>query len=175
MNKRSLLTTGVAAVAGALGAGWAWWKFQPHAPADGAAALWWAQQFETPDGAPLAVAPWRGKPLLVNFWATWCPPCVEELPLLNAFHRDQAAAGWRVLGLAVDQPSAVRRFTEKLPLAFPVGMAGLAGTDLSRTLGNTSGGLPFTVVFGRDGRVVERKIGKVSPEDLARWAATHKA
>jgi len=69
----------------------------------------------------------------------------------------------------------VRRFTEKLPLAFPVGMAGLAGTDLSRTLGNTSGGLPFTVVFGRDGRVAERKIGKVSPEDLARWAAAHKA
>jgi len=54
-------------------------------------------------------------------------------------------------------------------------MAGLAGTDLSRTLGNTSGGLPFTVVFGRDGRVAERKIGKVSPEDLARWAAAHKA
>ena len=127
MNKRSLLTAGVAAAAGALGAGLAWWKFQPHAPVDGAAELWWSQQFETPDGAPLPVAPWRGKPLLVNFWATWCPPCVEELPLLNAFYREQQARGWTVVGVAIDQPSAVRSFTQKLPLAFPVAIGGLQG------------------------------------------------
>ena len=170
MNKRSLLTGGVAAVAGALGAGWAWWKFQPHAPADGAAELWWSQQFETPDGAPLAVASWRGKPLLVNFWATWCPPCVEELPLLNAFYREQQARGWQVVGVAIDQPSAVRRFTQNLPLAFPVAMGGLQGTELSKALGNASGGLPFSVAFNARGGVAERKLGQLKPDDLAQWA-----
>ena len=170
MNKRSLLTGGVAALAGALGAGWGWWKFQPHAPADGVAELWWSQQFETPDGAPLAVAPWRGKPLLVNFWATWCPPCVEELPLLDRFHQDQAKAGWQVVGLALDKPESVRTFLKKIPLQFPVGIAQSEGASLSKSLGNQAGGLPFTVVFGAQGGVLHRKMGKVSPADLAAWS-----
>jgi hypothetical protein len=75
-----------------------------------------------------------------------------------------------VRGLAVDQPSAVRSFLQKLPLDFPVGMAGLAGTQLSRELGNPTGGLPYTVVMGADGAVLHRKIGKVSEADLAQWA-----
>jgi thiol-disulfide isomerase/thioredoxin len=116
------------------------------------------------------LADFRGKPLLVNFWATWCPPCVEELPLLNAFHRTHKDKGWQVLGLAVDQPSAVRGFMQKLPLNFPVGMAGFAGTELSRSLGNPSGALPFSVVFDASGTLVHRKIGKVSETDLSQWA-----
>lgn len=112
----------------------------------------------------------KGQPLLVNFWATWCPPCVEELPMLNAFSREQAGRGWRVVGLAVDRVEPVRSFLQRLPLDFPVGMAGLAGTEISRSLGNTAGGLPFTVVFGSSGQILHRKIGKVSPSDLAQWA-----
>ena len=170
MNRRQWSMAGVALAAGAAGAGVAWWRFQPHAVQDGAMAAFWASQFEGPNGERVDLQAWRGRPLLVNFWATWCPPCVEELPMLNAFHTQHAARGWQVLGLAVDQPSAVRRFMEKLPLVFPVGMAGLAGTELSRTLGNASGALPFTVVMGRDGAVLHRKLGKVSQADLDTWA-----
>ena len=170
MNRRQWAMAGVALAAGATGAGVAWWRFQPHAVQDGATAAFWASQFEGPNGELVDLQAWRGRPLLVNFWATWCPPCVEELPMLNAFHTQHAARGWQVLGLAVDQPSAVRRFMEKLPLVFPVGMAGLAGTELSRTLGNASGALPFTVVMGRDGVVLHRKLGKVSQADLDTWA-----
>jgi len=112
--------------------------------------------------------------VVVNFWATWCGPCVEELPLLNAFYREQRAKGWQVLALAVDQPSSVRRFLEKLPLDFPVGMAGLDGTELSRQLGNTNGGLPYTVAFDAQGRVAQKKLGKVSAQDLADWLRTIK-
>lgn len=135
-----------------------------------AEAAFWAGQFEGPNGEVVNLAAMKGRPLLVNFWATWCPPCVEELPLLNAFFQAHAARGWQVLGLAVDQPSAVRSFMQKLPLHFPVGMAGFAGTELSRSLGNPSGSLPYTVVFGAEGTVLHRKIGIVSEADLAQWA-----
>lgn len=171
MKRRRVLTGGVAAAAALAGGGLAWWKFSPHAVDDAAVAAWWEQSFDTPQGdASLAMASLRGKPLLVNFWATWCPPCVEELPLLNAFYREQRARGWQLLGVAVDQPSAVRSFLQRLPLDFPVGMAGMQGTELSKTLGNLSGALPFTVVFGADGGVAHRKLGQVRPDDLAQWA-----
>ena len=126
--------------------------------------------FDTPDGKPQAMSSFRGKPLLLNFWATWCPPCVEELPLLDAFYQAQKAKGWQVLGLAVDQPSMVRRWLQTRPLSFAVGMAGLDGTELSKTLGNIAGGLPFTVVLGASGDLLVRKTGKVSKDDLADWA-----
>ncbi|MCE1194393.1 MAG: TlpA family protein disulfide reductase [Acidovorax sp.] len=168
--RRRLLMAGVAGAAAVAGAGVAWWKFSPHALGPGAEQALWASEFEQPGGGTVAMKSFLGKPLLLNFWATWCPPCVEELPLLNAFYREQAANGWQVVGLAIDQPSSVRKFLERIPLAFPVGLAGLGGTDLGRSLGNLTGGLPFTVVLGAEGRVLHRKMGQLSPQDLALWA-----
>ena len=132
-------------------------------------AAFWSQSWESPGGQPLAAADFRGRPLLLNFWATWCPPCVEELPLLDQFFQSHRAQGWQVLGLAIDQPSAVRAFLARRPLAFPIGLAGLGGTELSRELGNSNGGLPFSVLFDRADRLVERKLGRLQPEDLERW------
>lgn len=164
-GRRALL--GVAALAGLAGAGVAWWRFQPREVAD--VSAFWTHSFTTPAGDPLALTTLRGKPLLVNFWATWCPPCVEELPLLNSFYLENKANGWQVLGLAVDQLDPVKRFLARAPLDFPIGMAGLAGVDLTRQLGNAAGGLPFTVAFGADGQLRERKLGQVRPADLAAW------
>jgi thiol-disulfide isomerase/thioredoxin len=171
LTRRQLGIGAVAVAAGAAGMGAAWLRYRPTDVTTEAERAFWLSRFDGPEGEAVVLAPWRGQPLLLNFWATWCPPCVEELPLLNAFYRAQAPRGWRVLGLAVDQPSAVRSFLKRLPLDFPVGMAGLAGTELSRTLGNPSGGLPYTVVFGPAGTVLHRKIGQVSAADLERWAA----
>ncbi|MEN9903567.1 MAG: hypothetical protein RLZZ555_132 [Pseudomonadota bacterium] len=171
MKRRTMLTAG-AALAALAGAGLVWRRQQSEALAHpDAAALeaFWSQSWETPDGRTLAAAESRGRPLLVNFWATWCPPCVEELPLLDDFHRSQQGQGWRVLGLAIDQPSAVRAFLARRPLGFPIGLAGLGGTELSRQLGNANGGLPFSVLFDRQGRLVERKLGRLHPDDLQRW------
>jgi peroxiredoxin len=170
MNKRHFLTGGVAALAGLAGAGLAWWRFQPHAVQDGTLDALWQLVWEDPQGQPVAMQDFKGRKLLLNFWATWCPPCVEELPMLNAFYRERQAQGWAVLGLAVDQPSSVRQFLQRLPLDFPVAMAGLGGTELSKQLGNATGGLPYTVVFNALGDIAHRKIGQVKPEDLQAWA-----
>lgn len=169
--RRRWLVAGVAAAAGAAGAGLAWWRYRPKAVDDQALQRMWSLTFEQPGGGELAMASLKGKPLLVNFWATWCPPCVEEMPLLDGFYREHAAKGWQVVGLAVDQPTAVRTFLRRTPVTFPIGMAGLEGTDLSRSLGNQTGGLPFTVVFAPDGSVRQRRMGKVSGADLQAWSA----
>lgn len=171
-TRRRWLYAGVALAAAGGGAALAWRHLQPHAQEPGAEVNLWAQSFASLEGAPVAMAAFRGRPLLLNFWATWCPPCVEELPLLNRFYGERKAQGWQVLGVAVDQPPAVRKFLEKLPLAYPVAIATSGGMQLGRALGNLQGGLPFTVVFGAEGRIRHRKIGQVQTEDLSRWADT---
>ena len=172
--RRRLLFAGVAAAAALGGAGVAWQRLQPKAMEEGFsgdAGSFWEMNFETPEGGQLAMAAFKGRPLLVNFWATWCPPCVEELPLLDRFHQEQAKAGWQVVGLALDKPESVRTFLKKIPLQFPVGIAQSEGASLSKSLGNQAGGLPFTVVFGAQGGVLHRKMGKVSAADLTQWAS----
>lgn len=169
-SRRRWLMAGVGGLAAVGGAGFAWWRLQPHEVASGAEQAWWTASFNDLSGAPVPVQGFKGKPLVLNFWATWCPPCVEELPLLNRFYKERAAQGWQVVGLAIDQPSAVRKFLERVPLDFPVAMGGLTGTDLGRSLGNLAGGLPFTVLFGADGRILHRKMGQVTAEDLEQWA-----
>jgi len=171
-SRRNILYAGAAAAAGLAGAGVFAWRAnrQAQSRASLEADPFWGLALETPDGAPFKVSSLAGQPLLLNFWATWCPPCVEELPLLNGFHLAQQSRGWRVLGLAVDQPSAVRAWLAKSPLDFPVAMAGLGGTELSKRMGNLSGGLPFSVAFAASGAVLQRHMGKLSANDLAMWA-----
>ncbi len=182
MKRRQALAGGVAVAAGAAGLGWALWRQagQPAADATGGAGAAgtadatppldvWGLRFDTPDGGQIALASLRGQPLVLNFWATWCPPCVEEIPLLDRFQGQHRAAGWRVLGLAVDSAAPVREFLARHPVGFPMGLAGMEGVALSRSLGNPSGALPFSVIFESGGRAVERKLGTVTPGDLSAW------
>ncbi|RZI70710.1 MAG: TlpA family protein disulfide reductase [Variovorax sp.] len=170
-TRRRWVVGGVAAVAAAAGVGGAWWRERigSGSGADALDAAFWGQRFERPDGGDVVFSAMRGRPLLINFWATWCPPCVEELPMIDRFFRDHAVNGWQVVGLAIDQPSAVRKFLARTPVSFPIGLAGLEGTDLVRQLGNTGGGLPFTLVVNSGGTVAARKMGKLEPTDLDTW------
>lgn len=169
-TRRAWMLGAVAGLAVAAGAGMSWWRARSGVGEDAAAERLWGLTFQKPDGGSLALAAFRGKPLLVNFWATWCPPCVEEMPMLDAFYRQHAAKGWQTVGLAIDQPSAVRTFLLHRPIAYPIGLAGLEGTDLSRQLGNDAGGLPFSVLVGADGTIRQRRIGRLTSADLSAWA-----
>lgn len=178
LQRRHILTVGVAAAAALAGAGAAYWQDKqvassepaaPYKPASGDLNDLWQMQFDTPDGSKLAMQSLKGKPLLINFWATWCPPCVEELPLLERFYSQNKAKSVQIVGLAADKPDAVRTFLKKLPLTFPIGITDLSGIALSKSWGNLAGGLPFSVMLAADGRVMQRKMGKLSEDDLKIW------
>ncbi len=169
-NRRRWLLRAVAAAATLGGAGLAWRTSRSPDPPQAIDSGFWQLEFATPNGATLRMSALRGKPLLLNFWASWCPPCVEELPLLNGFFNQNAANGWQVIGLAVDQLEPVKHFLARTPLTFPVAMAGNSGIEVSRSLGNLIGGLPFTVVVSSKGQLVHRKMGKVTPDELHAWA-----
>lgn len=173
--RRALLTSAGLAAAG-LG-GWLALKHdaeaaQKAAPAsaDLTPASFWNQQFDTPQGGALKIAALKGKPLLVNFWATWCPPCVKEMPEIDHFHQAFGGKGWQVLGLAVDSPTPVKGFLSKKPVGFPIGLAGMGGTQVAEELGNTAGALPFTVLIDAKGVVRQRKMGPTTFQELVGWA-----
>jgi thiol-disulfide isomerase/thioredoxin len=167
-QRRWLLSAGVASAAVAAGAAaYLWQRRAQTLPGD---ARLWSLEFETPSQSRLAMTSLRGQPLVLNFWATWCPPCVREMPALDRFFHDHMARGWRVLGIAADNAAPVREFLARSPVAFPIALAGFAGVELSRDLGNTSGGLPFTVIYDSRGRVARRHIGETHYEQLTVWA-----
>jgi thiol-disulfide isomerase/thioredoxin len=128
----------------------------------------WGLEFQSVDGAPVKMAGWRGRPLLLNFWATWCAPCVVEMPLLDRFSAS-GRPGLRVLALAIDGADKVRGFVAERASAMPVALAGADGIDLSRALGNKQGALPFTVLFDAAGTTVARNLGAVTPALLTEW------
>lgn len=170
-GRRKILAVAAASAAVA-GASVAWWQTKADVLKDGDEPFpgFWLQQWQSPEGKVLAMQSFRNRPLLINFWATWCPPCIEELPLINAFYLQNKANGWQVLALAIDKPSAVKAFLAKSPLDCPVGMAGLIGAEWGRSLGNLTGGLPFSAVIGSAGLVLHRKLGRLSSADLESWA-----
>ena len=163
-----LALSGLVALLSGIGAAH-WLRQRERLPQAVEQALW-AQTFSLSDDQTLALADWQGHPLVINFWATWCPPCVEEMPLLDAFYRQNAAKGWKMLGIAIDQPSQVKRFLSQRPFAYPMAFGGLDGMALGEQLGNESGSLPFTVVLAADGRLILRKLGKLSANEIQKWA-----
>jgi thiol-disulfide isomerase/thioredoxin len=171
MKRRSWFYAAAALGAGTLGALSAWRLHRPGGAVAPTDDPFWGASLQTPDGRSLALASLYGKPLLVNFWATWCPPCVEELPLLEAFYQAHRSRGWQLLGIAIDQPSAVRSWLQRSPLSFPIVLGGLEGSQMSQQLGNATGGLPFSLLFSQSGEVLERKLGQLSNVDLQAWAA----
>jgi thiol-disulfide isomerase/thioredoxin len=168
MTRRGLLA-GVGAVAAAGGAGWSWWRNQQAAEPALTDAAFWSLSFARPQGGELLMSELRGHAVLLNFWATWCPPCIKELPGLDRFHRTHGDR-LQVIGLAVDTLAPVQEFLKKSPVGFAIGMAGMEGIDLARQLGNDAGVLPYTALFDASGHMVKHKIGETTYDELEIWA-----
>ena len=109
---------------------------------------------------------WNGKVLLVNFWATWCPPCKKEMPAFIELQEQYSNQGFQVIGLAIDDIDSVKDFVDTLGVNYPALIADYSGIELSREYGNNIGALPFSVFVGRDGKILSTKTGELSKKQV---------
>lgn len=176
MKRRRILGLGLACAAWAGAGHWraagARTRGTAHAVAGDAAATRdalakvYGLELPAPDGTPRRLADFRGKPLVLNFWATWCAPCVKEMPDLDSLAKKHANV--HVVGIAVDTAANVVRFGERVPVSYPLVVAGHGGIRLMKDLGNPRGGLPFTLVVDSDGNPVAEFLGQIARDDLDR-------
>ena len=117
-------------------------------------------------GRPQPVAQWQGKVVAVNFWATWCAPCREEMPEFVRAQAEYGSKGLQIVGIAIDNADKVRQFSKQLNLNYPALIGGYSAMDLSRDLGNSLLALPFTVVLDRQGKVAYTHLGPVKPDQF---------
>lgn len=119
--------------------------------------------------------PGAGRWRLINFWASWCPPCVEEMPVLDAYHAAQGPEGVQVIGIALEDAADARAFLERVPVGFPIFAEPNTRSDSSVRLGNTRGVLPYTVLIDPQGRLVAQHLRPFPDvEAVADWVAEGK-
>jgi len=116
------------------------------------------------DGVMHEVSEWDGKVLVVNFWATWCPPCRKEMPAFVELQEKYGKRGLQFLGIAIDRPEAVKDFMDVVAINYPILIGELSAIDVGKRYGNRLGTLPYTVLVDRDGKMVFSKRGELSRE-----------
>lgn len=121
-------------------------------------------------GTPTPLDTWAGRPLLINFWATWCVPCLREIPLLKTFHEERA--GIEVIGIAVDRLDPVLEYADEMQFNYPVLIGQAEGMNAMATFRNDAGAMPFSVFTSADGAVLGTHAGELHPEHLENFAAT---
>ncbi|KRB90505.1 TlpA family protein disulfide reductase [Noviherbaspirillum sp. Root189] len=126
-----------------------------------------AESMADASGKTQALSQWKGRPLVINFWATWCAPCVEEMPELSALQSElDTGKKAQILGIGIDSPANIAQFVSKYQITYPIYVGGMGGSELSRKLGNQAGGLPFTVLVSSDGQVKKTYLGRLKMDEL---------
>ena len=169
-GRRALVFGGsVAVAAAAAGVATGIWRARVEARDASAAQALFTSTLPDAGGAQQALSQWQGRPLIVNFWAPWCAPCVEEMPDLQRARDEFQARGLEIIGVGLDSAARIRQFRDDHRITLPLLVAGAQGSSLGDQLGNAAGVLPYTVLIGADGRIRERKIGRIRPDELRRW------
>ena len=166
MNKKILLFVVIAILSSVIGVYVGMHRLAPTVPANPAVATLMQSRLPDAGGQLHQLSDWKGKILLVNFWAPWCPPCVEEMPELAALQNEMAAKNLQIVGIGIDSPSNIKQFAEKHQVSYPLLVAGMQGTELSREMGNQAGGLPFTVLLDPTGQVRKTYLGRLNIAQL---------
>ena len=109
---------------------------------------------------------WKGKSLLVNFWATWCTPCVQEMPELSALQSENKLPNVQVIGIGIDTAENMQTFSSKYKISYPLYVGGVTGTDLLRKLGDHAGGLPFSVLITPNGQIKKVYLGRLKIDEV---------
>lgn len=141
-------------------------------PSASAVAHLFSTQLADSNGKPHDLAQWRGKTLVINFWATWCPPCREEMPYFSRLNAEYAANGVQFVGIALDTSENVSDYAKTSPVSYPLLVADAGGTELTRKLGNYNLALPYTVVLATNGEPRLTRLGRVSEQELDRLLRT---
>jgi len=167
MNRRQwIYIAGISLIALALGVLTSQWIYRTGLGSDPAIKAFFANPWKTAEGKTVNTDEWRGKVLVVNFWASWCPPCVEEMPTLDKLQQEFASKNVLFVGIGIDSPSNIRQFLEMTPVSYPIVIGGLEGSSLSKQMGNAQGALPYTIIIDAKGKATNSKLGKISEEEL---------
>ncbi|QGM20929.1 redoxin domain-containing protein [Spiribacter sp. 2438] len=147
--------------------------------ASGILAVYWFQQGGEPDAPPRpaftlpdldgerrSISEWDDHIVVLNFWATWCAPCREEIPLFTRLHEEFADRDVRFLGVAIDDPEPIRTFLGEVRMGYTTLYGMETALDVTAAYGNERGTLPYTVIISRDGRILQRFSGQLHEEDL---------
>lgn len=166
-SRRAALFAAVALFAGAAGYGFNYWRTGGgDAGQPGAAEALMAIRLADLNGERQSLSQWRGKVLVVNFWATWCTPCREEIPMFVRAQDKYRAQGLQFIGIAIDQPDNVRAFSKEFSINYPLLIGGMEAVALSRLAGNRIGALPFTIVMDRKGKLAATQLGELKEARL---------
>ena len=166
MKKNAILFGGVAILFAIFGIFFANQRLSPAPAQSSAVSTLLSQTLKDASGQEQALGQWKDHALVVNFWATWCAPCVDEMPELSSLQQEITGQKIQILGIGIDSASNIADFASKYRISYPLYVGGISGTELSRQLGNQGGGLPFTVIIGRDGQVKKTFLGRLKMDEL---------
>jgi len=125
-----------------------------------------AVDWKNENGESVNSQAWKNKILVINFWASWCPPCVEEMPMLSAFNQKLDNNTAQMIGIGIDSPTNLRQFLQNTSVSYPILLGGLEGSNWMKRLGNSQGALPYTVILNPDGKILLTKLGKITEKEL---------
>jgi thiol-disulfide isomerase/thioredoxin len=166
MKKNGFLLGIVAVIFAGLGIFFADRHTRPEAADPSIVQDFWSQSLADQNGKSQQMGQWKDKVLVINFWATWCAPCVDEMPELVELQGEIGAEGKQIIGIGIDSASNIAEFSSKHKITYPLYVAGVEGTSLARRFGNESGGLPFTVVVDRGGKIHKAYLGRLKMDQL---------